>query len=281
VGGAGAAAARRREARPPAEVAETAAHRRDLVAGAGRCAVAGCAAGAQRIGRSAADANVEAIGLTFHACALFRLGRSGDGQPMLDEALATASSGVLGPVARGQIFCWSTQALLAVGDYARAAEWIEAIEATVIAGIPGDCRVHRAEVLRALGRLADAETEAAAARSQIQSVDLLHAGIAHYEVAMIHLARGDLARAEHALGHAAACGATIQPGLALLQLERGDAQQALAMIEAAVAATAGDLLGQARLLPAAIQIATAAGRADRTAAMGAQLQRLTGVEDAS
>jgi len=235
---------------------------------------AAAAAEAQRIGRSFADADVEAIGLTLHACALTRLGRIDEAQPMLDEALATASSGILGPVATGQIFCWSTQALVAVGDYARAAEWIESIEATGISGFPGDCRVHRAEVLRALGQVADAEAEAAAARSQIQSVDLLHAGIAHYELAMIHLTRGDLARAEQALGHAAACGAAIQPGLALLQLARGDAQQALEMIEAALASAIHDPVGQIRLLPAAIQIASAARRADSAAEMAAQLQQL-------
>lgn len=237
-------------------------------------AAAAVAVRAQSIGRSSADADTETIGLTLHACALTRLGRSGEAQPMLDEALATASSGVLGPVATGQIFCWSTQALIAIGDYARAAEWVETIEATGIAGIPGDCRVHRAEVLRALGRLAEAETEAAAARSQIQSVDLLHAGIAHYELAMIHLTRGDLARAEQALGHAAACGAAIQPGLALLQLARGEPQQALAMIQAALTSAAHDPLGQVRLLPAAIRIASAAGRADRAAEMAAKLQQL-------
>src|SRR6266550_9162437 len=45
VGGTGAATARGQEARAPAEVGETAAHERDPVAGAHRCAVAGCAGG--------------------------------------------------------------------------------------------------------------------------------------------------------------------------------------------------------------------------------------------
>jgi DNA-binding SARP family transcriptional activator len=189
------------------------------------------AARAQRIGRFFADADIWAIALTLHGCALARLGRLDEAQPMLDEALATASAGQLGPVATGQIFCWSTQALLAVGDFARVAEWIEAIEASGIAGIPGDCEIHRAEVLRALGRLDDAESEATTALLAIQAVDLLHAGIAYYELAMIHLARGDLRRAERALEHAAACGAVIQPGLALLRQAQGDLLRATAMID--------------------------------------------------
>ena len=120
---------------------------------------------AQTVGRRFGNADIEHVGLTLHGCALVRLGRIDEAQPMLDEALASAASGQLGPIATGQIFCWSTQALLAIADFARAAEWIEAVEACGIGGIPGDCRVHRAEVLRAMGELERAEAEAIAARA--------------------------------------------------------------------------------------------------------------------
>jgi transposase len=49
VGGSGAAAAVRQQARAPAEVDEAAAHRRYSVAGPGGCAVAGCAAGVRTV----------------------------------------------------------------------------------------------------------------------------------------------------------------------------------------------------------------------------------------
>jgi DNA-binding SARP family transcriptional activator len=235
---------------------------------------AASAAEAQRIGRAFADLNIETLGLALHGCALARLGRLDEAQPMLDESLATASTGELGAIATGQIFCWSTQALLAVGDYARAAEWIETIEASGIEGIPGDCRVHRAEVLRALGRPDHAETEAAAARSETQAVDLLHAGIAHYELAMIHLTRGDLQQANRSLDHAAACGAAVQPGLALLRLAEGDVDGAASMIDAALLDPAVDSPRRARLLPAAIQIATVAGLKDRAAERITELRQL-------
>ncbi|MER6894312.1 hypothetical protein, partial [Amycolatopsis sp. NPDC000740] len=233
------------------------------------------AAEAQRIGRAVADQDIEAVGLTLRGCALARLGRFDEALCLLDEALATASTGRLGPIATGQIFCWSTQALLATGDYARAAEWIEAIEASGIRGIPGDCQIHKAEVLRALGQPDEAETEMIAARSQIQAVDLLHAGIAHYELAMIYLSRGELFRAERALGHAEACGAVVQPGLAMVRLAQGDTRAATAMIDTALAAAAMDPLRRVNLLPAAIQIATATG--DDTQAT----QRTTELERAS
>ncbi|MFE3781099.1 BTAD domain-containing putative transcriptional regulator [Amycolatopsis sp. NPDC059090] len=236
-------------------------------------AAATAATEAQRIGRDFADQDIEVVGLTLRGCALTRLGRFDVAMPMLDEALATASTGCLGPVTTGQIFCWSTQALLAAADYLRAAEWIEAIEACGIKGIPGDCQIHKAEVLRALGQPDQAETEVLAARSQIQAIDLLHAGIAHYELAMIYLARSELSRAERALGHAEACGAVVQPGLAMLRLARGDERAAADMIDSALADAAMDLLRRANLLPAAIQIATATGDDTQAAQRTAELQQ--------
>lgn len=228
-------------------------------------AAAMAAADAERIGKLYADRDIEAVGLALHGWALTRLGRRGDGQAMLDESLAMASSGRLGPIATGQICCWSTQALLGLGDLQRAAEWIDSIEASGIAGFPGDCRVHRAEVLRGIARLDEAETEAEAARFEVQAVDLLHAGIAHYELGMIHLSRGEFESSNRYFQHAAACGARVQPGLALLRLTEGNVDEAVRLIDGALLSAQGDPVLLSRLLPAAIQIADAAGESDTAA----------------
>lgn len=90
---------------------------------------------------------------------------------------------------------------------------------------------------------------------------------------MIHLARGDLHRAEQAPDHAANCGAVIQPGLALLEVARGDLHGAASMIDAALTDAALDPLRRLRLLPAAIQIATASGH--HPAERLTELQQLT------
>lgn len=232
------------------------------------------AAQAQLIGERFGHPDIEAVGLTLQGCALARLGRLDQAQALLDEALACASSGRLGPIATGQIFCWSTQALLAVADFERAAEWIDAIDSCGIGGIPGDCRVHRAEVLRAVGRLEEAQGEALAARLEIQAVDLIHAGIAHYELAMIHLARGVLDHAERALRHAATCGASSQPGQALLQLAQGHPAAAAASIRTALADSALDDLRRARLLPAAVQVALALDDEREASERAAELERI-------
>jgi DNA-binding SARP family transcriptional activator len=228
------------------------------------------AAESQRIGGRFNQPDIEAVGQTLHACSLMRLGRLEEAQAMLDEALAWASSGELGPVATGQIFCWSTQALLALADFERAVEWVEAIESSGIGGIPGDCRVHRAEALRALGRHDEARPEALAGRAEIQAIDLLHAGIAHYELGMVYLVQRELDLAERSFRHARACGAQSQPGFALLELARSDVAGAVASIRMALEQQGHDDLRRVPLLSAAVQIFLANGD-DATAARYVQV----------
>jgi DNA-binding SARP family transcriptional activator len=222
-------------------------------------AAAVAASESQRIGGRFQQADIEAVGQTLHACSLMRLGRLIEAQAMLDEVLAWASSGELGPVATGQIFCWSTQALLVIADFERAVEWVEAIESSGVGGIPGDCRVHRAEALRALGRHDQAEPEAVAGRAEIQAIDLLHAGIAHYELGMVYLFQRELDRAERSFRHARACGAAYQPGFALLAFARGDVRGAAASIRVALQEPGQDELRRVALLSAAVQILLASG----------------------
>jgi DNA-binding SARP family transcriptional activator len=223
-------------------------------------AAAVAASESQRIGGRFNQPDIEAVGQTLHACSLLRLGRLTEGQAMLDEALAWASSGQLGPVTTGQIFCWSTQALLALADFERAMEWVETIESSGIGGIPGDCRVHRAEALMALGRNDQARPEALTGREEIQAIDLLHTGIAHYELGMIYLVQPEFFLAERSFRHARACGAKTQPGIALLELARGDLAGAVTSIRMALEEEQSqDVLRRVPLLSAAVQIFLAVG----------------------
>jgi DNA-binding SARP family transcriptional activator len=235
-------------------------------------AAAVAASESQRIGAEFHHPDIEAVGQTLLGCSLMRLGQLKEAQDMLDETLAWASSGGLGPVATGQIFCWSTQALLAVQDFKRAIEWVEAIESFGIGGIPGDCRVHRAEALRALGRHDEALPEALAGRAEIQAIDLLHAGTAHYELAMVYLVEREFELAERSFRHARACGAKDQPGLALLKLARGNTVAAAESIHAALKERCEDQLRLVPLLSAAIQIFRKLGDDEETSRHVQQLE---------
>jgi class 3 adenylate cyclase len=79
-----------------------------------------------------------------------------------------------------------------------------------------------------------------------------------YAIGEIRLRMGDLDAAEEVLRDANANGHTPQPALALIRLARGDARAAAKSIDAAVAET-GDIWAKARLLPAQVEIALAAG----------------------
>jgi DNA-binding SARP family transcriptional activator len=238
-------------------------------------AAAIAAADSQRIGGRFNEPDIEAVGQTLHACSLMRLGRLVEGQAMLDETLAWASSGQLGPIAAGQIFCWSTQALLAIADFERAIEWVDAIESSDIGGIPCDCRVHRAQALRALGRYDEAVPEAVAGRTEIEAIDLLHAGIAHYELGMIHLVHHEFEIAERSFRHAQSCGASGQPGLALLEFARGNAIAAVESIRGALEEQCEDELRRVPLLSAAVQIFRGIGDEAETARHVAKLEGIS------
>jgi DNA-binding CsgD family transcriptional regulator len=92
------------------------------------------------------------------------------------------------------------------------------------------------------------------------------AGAAAYQLAELHRLRGEAAEAEEAYRRASRWGREPQPGLALLRLAQGQPAAAQAAIRRALE-EAVDLPGRARLLPAAAEIALAAG--DRAAARAA------------
>jgi tetratricopeptide (TPR) repeat protein len=231
---------------------------------------------ASDIGNRTQIPDVQALGLALQGIALARLGRTAEALPYLDEALAYATAGDIGPMAVGLIYCHVLQALLDVADVERAAEWVDAGDNHAVAagrtgGFPGDCRVHRAQILVALGRWTDAETEAQAACQAVQDFDLMHAGIAQAQLGMVRLASGDLTGAADCFTRAHACGASAQPGLALLHLARGQAADAAASIETALADPTLGACGRATLLPSVVTIALANGDRDRAAAAVGEL----------
>lgn len=119
--------------------------------------------------------------------------------------------------------------------------------------------MHRAEIValngdwpRAASELKQATEELARYRSLPPMADGL------YAIGEIRLRMGDLDGAEEGLREANANGHTPQPALALIRLARGDARAAAKSIDAAVADTL-DVWARARLLPAQVEIALAAG----------------------
>ena len=109
-----------------------------------------------------------------------------------------------------------------------------------VGGYPGICRVHRAELKMLRGRWSEAEQEARQACEELERFGLLDAvGYAHYQVGEVRLRMGDLDAAAEAFERAYEYGHDAQPGMALLQLARGEIDEAARSIGRALAATAG------------------------------------------
>jgi class 3 adenylate cyclase len=215
------------------------------------------------IGMRTGDRDLQAVALHDQGEDLVRLGRVEEGLALADEATVAAVSGELGPWATGVVYCNTISLSDALADYRRAGEWTEAsirwCERQSIAGFPGICRVHRADVIRLLGHWAEAEREARQACSELEDAGLLmFAGEGFYEIGTIRLRMGDLEAAEDAFRQAHEKGRDPQPGMALLRLAQGKVDSAQGAILRTLEETAARL-DRSKVLPASVEIAVAAG----------------------
>ena len=119
--------------------------------------------------------------------------------------------------------------------------------------------MHRAESVQLRGAWDDAlEALERAAQRALRAGTPRVAAHASYRRGEILRLRGELDRADDAFREAARGGREPQPGLALLRLAQGDTIAALASINRALEETS-DPAQRARLLPAQVEIALAAG----------------------
>ncbi len=98
------------------------------------------------IGRSLDDRDVEALGLLTKGRALIHLGLVDEGLGLLDQVMARAVGGLLGPWASAATSCGTISTCAASGDDSRAAEWIGEVRAGAVlsaGGIPLRFRAER------------------------------------------------------------------------------------------------------------------------------------------
>ena len=215
------------------------------------------------IGRALGDRDVESLGVLEKGVALIHLGRVDEGLALLDQVMARAVSGLLGPWASAATYCGTISMCATLGDYRRAAEWINEVRRRPAAArsceFPGDCRIHRAEILQLRGDWEEAEVEAARACDELASWDAAHVAVGLYELGTLSLRRGDVAAAEHAFREVEQKSGSTQPGRATLDLLRGRPETACASLKEALDAAGDDALARARLLPTATEAALAVG----------------------
>lgn len=202
-------------------------------------------------------------------------GNVAEGMAAIDEAMAAATSGQLGPRTTGRIFCNMMSTCQKLADYRRASEWNEAArhwcEPHGESGFPGICRVHRAELLRLRGSWSEAEVEARRASLELQDFLSDVTAEAYYELGQIRLYMGDFDTADNLFRQAHELGRDPLPGLALLRLAQGRTESARALLERALSDPLLTPLDRAKLLPAQAEAAFAAGSTNATRAAADEL----------
>lgn len=233
---------------------------------------------AVEIGRRVGSADAVALGLLMRGHILQTEGRAQEAVALLDEAAAAATSGDLGIMAAGTIYCSVIWASRNRGDWDRASQWTEMssrwCERVGVDHFPGLCRMHRGEVLRLRAEFEEAEREILRACDDL----LIHipsvAGDAFYELGEVRLRRGDLSGAREAFQRAVELGMEPEPGLARLRLEEGDREGALRGLRRALASPR--LLDAQRrfvMWTGQVSVAIAAGETAEAARAVAELER--------
>lgn len=182
------------------------------------------------------DPSMAALARLGQGQALVALGAVAEGMAYLDEAMIAVTSGEVGPIETGVIYCAVILACHDVYDLDRAREWTAALSRWCEAQpdlVPfrGQCMVHRSQVLQYGGDWPAATTEAARAVEHLSQPPPKPAlGAARYQQAEMHRLAGDDDLAESAYRDAVAHGHAPHPGLALLRLRQGRVEDAWAAI---------------------------------------------------
>lgn len=232
----------------------------------------------------------QALAMSFKGIALTSQGKWREGVALADEASALAMSRGDDLRASSDVYCNMMGVCSSLGDYRRAGEWTDEAERWMkshsLGGFTGVCQVHRAELKRLRGSWVEAEREARVACTEMERFHLLNGlGYAHYEIGEVRRRMGDLDAANESFMKAYEYGHPAQPGLALLEMDRGDLESAAKSIAGALAASPADvkspdILSRGRLLPAQVEIAIAAEDYDTAHTAADELEKIAETYDA-
>ncbi|MCK0114198.1 helix-turn-helix transcriptional regulator [Ornithinimicrobium sp. F0845] len=208
------------------------------------------------------DPTLACFSRVLRGMALIRDGHIGEGFSSLDEAMLPVLAGQVEPEWAGDVYCSVIHVCEGLADLARMRAWTNALETWaqplsrefMYAGVT---RVHQLQLLGAEGDWDAIEAEMAASSQALLGAHNWLAGTGFTELGDIRRLRGDLAGADDAYARARAAGVDPQPGHALLLLEQGRAEEALASLQDAIGG-AGQV-ERGRLLLPMVEAALAGG----------------------
>jgi DNA-binding CsgD family transcriptional regulator/tetratricopeptide (TPR) repeat protein len=185
------------------------------------------------------DPDLRAFGTLGHGQALIAMGDTAGGTARLDEVMVSVTAGEVGPVTSGIVYCAVILECMDLFDMQRASEWTDALSAWCDAQpdlVPyrGQCMVHRSQLQQAAGDWADAITSIEEACQRLTDPPHPALGLAYYQEAELHRLVGAFDDAEASYRLASRHGRDPMPGLALLELARGDVDAAATSIQRAL-----------------------------------------------
>ena len=230
------------------------------------------------LGRRLPSPDLEAQALQTIGRVLIDSGQLSEGLGHLDEAMLSAVEGRLDAYTTGKVHCSMISACEQLGDLRRAAEWTDATlrwsETHPLAMWPGICRVHHAALLHLHGDWQAAEREAQRACAELDGFHVGNVAAGYTEIGEIRRRLGDLQGAEEAFAKAEAICGQQSAGLALVRLAQHRIDAAAAIVTRLLGEQTWNELARAKLLPARVQIAVAAGELDTAATAASELERI-------
>jgi DNA-binding CsgD family transcriptional regulator len=227
------------------------------------------AARALEIARQFGDVGLEVRALADSGLALVTQGRVNDGFALLDEAVATVSSGeVDDPQAVALALCSVLSSCDRAGDVERAAETIKVVESLLLQPLDGrpkvigtHCRLVLGSVLCATGRWDEGEAALLAAIAPEGSVSARHSVEATARLAELRVHQDRIDDAADLLATVEDAVAAAGP-LAMVHLRRGDPDLAAAVLRNTIKRMVGDVLRAGPLVALMVEAELARGAVD-------------------
>ena len=233
---------------------------------------------AVEIGERFGEIDLVTLARNVQGRALIGQRRVGEGMAVFDEAMVAVTADEVSPMVAGAVYCSVIEACQQVFDLRRAQEWTAALthwcdSQPELVPFSGDCLLHRAEIMQLRGAWTDAVEAAERAAERLLRRRHAAVGAAFYRQGELYRLRGAFARAEAAYTEASRWGREPQPGLARLQLARGQLDAAKAAIQRALDG-ARDRVTRSRLLPAFVDVMCASGDVGAARAATDELSQL-------